>query len=325
MNFTFRMYDPRVGRFLSLDPLANTYPWNSPYAFAENRVIDGIELEGLEFWDTKSFQDPETGLYYLAGTKIQKTKYKSGSFGDVLEWPGTFVMNVVYSANNGINDFGNYFAKIGAVNKAVGHKYSFVPARYILNDIGELDRNLANWLNKPATEKNQDITRLILDVNTYEDFTAGMLFEISNISKLVRVSNTAKVYRVQGGVGNNSSKIRFNIKDGDLAIGGDDMLYVTFDDKTRALNFLAKRGEEAYLMQVKVSKDIIDRIKNDAVDQIDGKANPGKPQRVDQTKTDSSYGIPKEYFEDLLKGVKDVKTVTKGSDCKLCDIANKKQ
>ena len=24
------------------------YPWNSPYAFAENRVIDGIDLEGLE-------------------------------------------------------------------------------------------------------------------------------------------------------------------------------------------------------------------------------------------------------------------------------------
>lgn len=39
---------PRVGRFLSLDPLAAKYPHNSPYAFSENRVIDAIELEGLE-------------------------------------------------------------------------------------------------------------------------------------------------------------------------------------------------------------------------------------------------------------------------------------
>lgn len=48
LNYTFRMHDPRVGRFLSLDPLSPSYPWNSPYAFSENRVIDGIELEGLE-------------------------------------------------------------------------------------------------------------------------------------------------------------------------------------------------------------------------------------------------------------------------------------
>ena len=46
--FKYRIHDARVGRFLSVDPLAPDYPWNSCYAFAENRVIDGIELEGLE-------------------------------------------------------------------------------------------------------------------------------------------------------------------------------------------------------------------------------------------------------------------------------------
>jgi len=46
--YTYRFYDPRVGRFLSIDPLAPDYPHNSPYAFSENRVIDAIELEGLE-------------------------------------------------------------------------------------------------------------------------------------------------------------------------------------------------------------------------------------------------------------------------------------
>ena len=42
------MHDPRVGRFFAVDPLFRKYPYNSPYAFSENRVIDGIELEGLE-------------------------------------------------------------------------------------------------------------------------------------------------------------------------------------------------------------------------------------------------------------------------------------
>ncbi|RTY85982.1 hypothetical protein EKL32_28165, partial [Flavobacterium sp. GSN2] len=48
LNYTFRMHDPRVGRFFAVDPLFKKYPHNSTYAFSENRVIDGIELEGLE-------------------------------------------------------------------------------------------------------------------------------------------------------------------------------------------------------------------------------------------------------------------------------------
>lgn len=60
VNFKFRMHDPRIGRFFAIDPLSGEFPWNSPYAFSENRVIDGIELEGLERvtviynWDKKT-------------------------------------------------------------------------------------------------------------------------------------------------------------------------------------------------------------------------------------------------------------------------------
>ena len=48
INYKYRMHDPRLGRFFSVDPLASKYPWNSPYAFSENRLIDAVELEGLE-------------------------------------------------------------------------------------------------------------------------------------------------------------------------------------------------------------------------------------------------------------------------------------
>ena len=46
--FKYRVHDPRIGRFLSIDPLAPKYPFYSPYAFSGNRVIDAVELEGLE-------------------------------------------------------------------------------------------------------------------------------------------------------------------------------------------------------------------------------------------------------------------------------------
>lgn len=48
LNYTFRMHDPRVGRFFAPDPLEMEYPWYSPYQFSGNRVIDMVELEGLE-------------------------------------------------------------------------------------------------------------------------------------------------------------------------------------------------------------------------------------------------------------------------------------
>lgn len=48
VSFKYRIHDARLGRFLSVDPLAPDYPHNSPYAFSENRVIDAVELEGRE-------------------------------------------------------------------------------------------------------------------------------------------------------------------------------------------------------------------------------------------------------------------------------------
>jgi hypothetical protein len=43
-----RIYDPRLGRFLSVDPLTKNYPWNSPYSFAEGDPINFIDLDGAE-------------------------------------------------------------------------------------------------------------------------------------------------------------------------------------------------------------------------------------------------------------------------------------
>ena len=48
LNYTFRMHDPRVGRFFAIDPLTAKYPHYSPYSFSGNKVIANVELEGLE-------------------------------------------------------------------------------------------------------------------------------------------------------------------------------------------------------------------------------------------------------------------------------------
>ena len=48
-DYGMRIYDPRLGRFLSVDPLTKKYPELTPFQFASNRPIDGIDLDGLEF------------------------------------------------------------------------------------------------------------------------------------------------------------------------------------------------------------------------------------------------------------------------------------
>jgi RHS repeat-associated protein len=45
--FEARIYDPRLGRFLSPDPLEGDYPWQTTYAFAHNNPIKFIDFLGM--------------------------------------------------------------------------------------------------------------------------------------------------------------------------------------------------------------------------------------------------------------------------------------
>jgi RHS repeat-associated protein len=54
IDYGMRIYDPRLGRFLSVDPLTKNYASWSPYPFAMNRPIDGVDLDGLEFLPVNS-------------------------------------------------------------------------------------------------------------------------------------------------------------------------------------------------------------------------------------------------------------------------------
>jgi hypothetical protein len=50
IDFKYRGHNPRLGRFFAVDPVAKNYPWNSSYAFAENKLGLGREIEGLEIF-----------------------------------------------------------------------------------------------------------------------------------------------------------------------------------------------------------------------------------------------------------------------------------
>ncbi len=49
IDFGDRIYDPRLGRWLSIDPLQKKYPYLSPYIFAGNNPIKFVDYDGKDF------------------------------------------------------------------------------------------------------------------------------------------------------------------------------------------------------------------------------------------------------------------------------------
>ncbi len=84
LDFGARIYDSRLGRWLSLDPLSNKYPYVSPYVFALNNPIalidpDGGVVTGLKELSNTAFQGAlkvasNSSLYNNTITKLDNIK-----------------------------------------------------------------------------------------------------------------------------------------------------------------------------------------------------------------------------------------------------------
>jgi RHS repeat-associated protein len=72
-DYGMRIYDPRLGRFLSKDPIAHEYPNLSTFQFASNSPIANLDLDGLE------------SVYYTTTINFI-TNYKRQPDGSVKTW-----------------------------------------------------------------------------------------------------------------------------------------------------------------------------------------------------------------------------------------------
>lgn len=67
-SFEFRVHDPRIGRFWSIDPLYKKCPYWSPYQFAGNNVIQCVDIEGLETYSATVIRYDDCG--YVVSIKV---------------------------------------------------------------------------------------------------------------------------------------------------------------------------------------------------------------------------------------------------------------
>ncbi len=80
-DYGLRIYNPALGRFLSVDPLFRAFAWNSTYCFAENSPIKYIDLDGGEkknnpadCWDGESGSSRGGGIRIFKNIQIPKLK-----------------------------------------------------------------------------------------------------------------------------------------------------------------------------------------------------------------------------------------------------------
>lgn len=98
--FKYRIHDARLGRFLSIDPLSSKFAWNSPYAFAENKVLEYLEFEGLE-------TVPKDQIWNLDKVAAPICKYESDKYMVArVEGFGSRIHKIT-----GGDNAGNYFVR----------------------------------------------------------------------------------------------------------------------------------------------------------------------------------------------------------------------
>ncbi len=160
LNYTFRMYDPRVGRFFATDPLDGKFPYLSPYQFASNSPIMAIELEGLESskTDTNKNEKPEHGEQSSDGTKIFITNNDKRENGMWIPEPSQeYVEKMEKQIKEGIKSANKKGAKRAAYNLA----YWFVGSGETLT----FDKGIRRTkVFKNAKEEN--ITRFLYTTNS---------------------------------------------------------------------------------------------------------------------------------------------------------------
>ena len=153
-SFEYRIHDPRIGRFLSVDPLARDYPWNSTYAFAENRPIDGIDLEGLEF-AKKIYNGNEIVVY---------TTPEQGESGQPISVVGT-PSAIVYKSSNGTTEIHTVTIKEIAKN-------SYLPVHTINRVPGKVESSTLKVGSKTTLRNGGQIN--FMEFSPYENRTSSI-------------------------------------------------------------------------------------------------------------------------------------------------------
>jgi RHS repeat-associated protein len=115
-DYGFRIYNPGIAKFLSVDPLCAKFPWYSTFQFAGNKPIWCLDLDGQEdiTYTTIMMENEDCSIRIVSSEQVLE---KTGPLG-------SGVLNLVIFANTG--DFTAAFNKNQVNIEAEGSRNLFV-------------------------------------------------------------------------------------------------------------------------------------------------------------------------------------------------------
>ncbi len=125
-EWKYRISDPAIGRFWQIDPLAEDYVYNGTYNFSENRVIDAVELEGLEAAPVNIGYGMVRSQISEAGGDLKKYDQQNFTYGMIAYGTG---LSAVIVAEAGLVATGNFLlneAKDEILSRATGGASDFL-------------------------------------------------------------------------------------------------------------------------------------------------------------------------------------------------------
>jgi len=116
-----RIYDPRLGKFLSVDPITKNYASLTPYQFASNTPLQAVDWDGLEAFfihgtgsDNSRWIIDNDNKNTLEGTKQLLRLTGNATYNARFEWGGSFL-------NWGNGPFNNKSDRHDAATKLVNY------------------------------------------------------------------------------------------------------------------------------------------------------------------------------------------------------------
>lgn len=167
-DYGFRNYDPSLGRWMNIDPLAEIYHTDTPYAYVLNNPLsfidpDGRKLIGVTKGDAQSLHDDLNSVF--ADSKFDKLRnlFTRGKKNDKTTFD-VIGGDALKDALSGLTGDDLALAEIvtGAINSEAKHKIEYVKLTDDLSDEGEIAVNSVNdkfatqiGLQKPESYPNR--------------------------------------------------------------------------------------------------------------------------------------------------------------------------
>jgi RHS repeat-associated protein len=204
-DYGMRIYDPRIGKFLSVDPITKQYPELTPYQFASNRPIDGIDRDGLEYIESGAHANriirEETARLAKINPKLARDYVEKGNRIGAMATGGMLFAGVAVSTTPVLLLAGarsviiNPQAAMGAMGLTWG---ALVDEDMPGNYVDDVTRGLRSWakieqtaeravLNAPLTARhmarNVKQGSIAKELNTVADNTVNLLEDALDINK----------------------------------------------------------------------------------------------------------------------------------------------